>query len=192
MPWPRRPNGARTSGSGTRSSSSSRACSAARTAGAAGAGGPAPRGAPGTPARGAEGRDERTGGRGPRAVPGVAQDDRPLGCRLVRLQPGQHGVDGPAGGHPPDAGVAEPGRHQPLQRQVVVGPVDDLRRDAPPGPAVLELGLRAPAAGSRPPTPPCGGPPTPGAPPPGRPGGRTATVPGPPPAPRPGATARTG
>jgi hypothetical protein len=43
--------------------------------------------------------------------------------------------------------VPEPGRDQPLQRQVVVGAVDDLRRDAAPGPGVLELGLGAPPAG---------------------------------------------
>jgi hypothetical protein len=64
----------------------------------------------------------------------------------VRFQPGQRRVDGPAGGHAPDAGVAEPGRDQPLQRQVVIGAVDDPRRDAAPGPGVLELGLGGPLA----------------------------------------------
>jgi hypothetical protein len=58
----------------------------------------------------------------------------------VRLQPGQRRVDGPAGGHAPDAGVAEPGRDEPLQGQIVIRAVHDLRRDTTPGPAVLELG----------------------------------------------------
>ena len=64
----------------------------------------------------------------------------------MRLEPGQRRVDGPAGGHAPDAGVPEPGRDQALQGQGVTGAVDDLRRDAAPGPGVFELCLAAPPA----------------------------------------------
>src|SRR4029077_15849160 len=62
-------------------------------------------------------------------------------------QPGQGRVHRAPGGQLPDAGVPEPGRDEPLQRQVVVGPVDDLRRDAAPGPGLLEFALPLPAVG---------------------------------------------
>src|SRR5215469_9825966 len=82
-------------------------------------------------------RDEREGGGGHLPVPRVAQHDLPLAQRLARREPGERRVHGSPGREAPDAGLAEPGRHQPLKRQVVIGAVDDLRRDPPPLPGLL-------------------------------------------------------
>src|SRR5215469_7116780 len=96
---------------------------------------------------GPDGRDERQGRGGHLPVPRVAQHDLPLAQRLARREPGERRVHGSPGREAPDAGLAEPGRHQPLKRQVVIGAVDDLRRDPPPLPGLLELELRAPPVG---------------------------------------------
>jgi Rieske 2Fe-2S family protein len=62
-------------------------------------------------------------------VPWIAQRDRPRRARLIRQQPGERGIDRPGGGQAADASVAEPGRHESLQGQVIVGAIHDLRRE---------------------------------------------------------------
>jgi hypothetical protein len=60
------------------------------------------------------------------------------------FEPGE-AVAGVAGGNPAHAGVAEPDCDESLEREIVIGAVDEDRIDAAPGEEFLELGLGAPA-----------------------------------------------
>lgn len=74
----------------------------------------------------------------------VADRDLADAQEVPRSEPGERGVDGSTSAEAPDHGVAEARGDQSLQREVVVGPVDDAWGDPASVPGLFELDLDTP------------------------------------------------
>ncbi len=89
--------------------------------------------------------DEDVGGAGEAAAARVYERDGAGWEDVARGDRAQAGISWGLGSQASDAGVAQAGRDEALQGEVVVGAVDDARRDSASSPRVLERGLMAPA-----------------------------------------------